>query len=192
MEVEPLRDKSDIAAMHRILTKWGKVREAECFVIGCNFALRGSDLLRLKFSDVDGDFIAITENKTKKHRRFPINSGARASIEHLKGWYTEQGIEPVYLFQATGNRAKQLIKPISMTWLHKQIVDAAEAIGIDANLGTHSMRKTWGYHSYNDGVDIHHIQSAYNHSTSKVTLNYIGVTRRTVEDIYHSTLFNVH
>ena len=35
MEVEPIRNLSDIVAIHRVLTKWGNVREAEAFIVHC-------------------------------------------------------------------------------------------------------------------------------------------------------------
>lgn len=46
------------------------------------------------------------------------------------------------------------------------------------------MRKTWGYQAYEKGEDIHYIQAAFNHSNSRITLAYIGITRSTVEQLY--------
>ncbi len=82
MEVEPIRNLSDIVAIHRVLTKWGNVREAEAFIIGSNFALRGADLMRTTVDQTKSDYITVSggEGKTDKFKRFPINSDARAAI----------------------------------------------------------------------------------------------------------------
>ncbi|WP_259455111.1 tyrosine-type recombinase/integrase [Listeria monocytogenes] len=42
------------------------------------------------------------------------------------------------------------------------------------NLGTHSMRKTFGYHLYKNGVGLELIQVLVNYSP-KITLRYIGI-----------------
>ncbi|WP_234288470.1 tyrosine-type recombinase/integrase [Listeria ivanovii] len=43
------------------------------------------------------------------------------------------------------------------------------------HLGTHSMRKTFGYHLYKNGVGLELIQLLSNHSSPKITLRYIGI-----------------
>lgn len=189
MEAEPLRNLSDINAMHRVLTKWGNVREAECFIIGCNFALRVGDLLKttIEQSKLDEIIVIGNEQKTGKFKSLPINAPARNAIERLMRWYRSQGIEPIYLFQGTGNRAKQLIKPISARHLNNKLKAAAEAIGLDSAISSHSMRKSFGYHAYMDGTDIRYLQALFNHKTEFQTLTYIGVTRKTVKDVYLSS-----
>ena len=47
MESEPFTSLSDINMIHRWLTNKGNVREAELFIIACNFALRIGDLLKM-------------------------------------------------------------------------------------------------------------------------------------------------
>ncbi|MDG1751931.1 MAG: hypothetical protein P8I03_09765 [Thalassotalea sp.] len=65
MEAEPLRNLSDINLMHRVLTKWGNVREAECFIIGCNFALRVGDLLKTTVEQSKFDSLTVIGNEQK-------------------------------------------------------------------------------------------------------------------------------
>lgn len=54
---------------------------------------------------------------------------------------------------------------------------AAKQSGIRENVGTHTMRKTYGYQLYQAGVDVTRIQNMLNHSSPNVTLRYIGITR---------------
>ena len=187
MESEPIRAISDINAIHRVLTKWDYVREAECFIIGCNFALRVGDLLKLTIEQVKEDKIKINEQKTGKVRELPINQSARQAINRLIAWYELKNIKPTYLFQPTGNRAKNVSKPISTKHLNNRLKQAAEAIGLDCSISSHSMRKSMGFHAYNKGVDVRNLQVLFNHKTEFQTLTYIGVTKRTVNDVYMSS-----
>ena len=191
MEVEPIREMTDVKAMYQWLNENYTPREAECFLIGCNVALRAGDLLRIKFSDVEGKmFIDLNEQKTTKFKRIPITQTVRDAVARLrvyyasKPFYVNKVFEPVYLFQSTGHRAFHLCQPICIQWLSSCFKDAARSLEFPFNVNTHSMRKTWGYKAYKSGEDIHYIQAAFNHSTSRITLAYIGITRSTVEQLY--------
>ena len=52
---------------------------------------------------------------------------------------------------------------------------AAVALGRD-DIGTHTMRKTFGYHHYKRNKDVATLQMLFNHSASSITLKYIGIT----------------
>jgi len=61
---------------------------------------------------------------------------------------------------------------------------AGESVGL-RNIGTHSLRKTFGYHVYNkSGGDIGLVQKLLNHSISKDTLQYIGIDREKMDNVY--------
>ncbi len=44
------------------------------------------------------------------------------------------------------------------------------------NIGSHSMRKTFGYFLYKNGTHIEIIQELLNHSSQRETLRSIGIT----------------
>jgi integrase len=48
-------------------------------------------------------------------------------------------------------------------------------------LGTHSMRKTRGYHLYQNTKDIGRVMKMLRHSSEGVTLRYIGITQDDVD-----------
>lgn len=187
MESEPLKNIADINALHRVLTRWGNVREAECLIIGCNFALRIGDLLKITVEQTTGNTIKINEQKTGKFKELPINEPARKAIARLLIWYRSKSIEPIYLFQGTGNRARKLKRPISARHFNNKLKEAAEAIGLNISISSHSMRKSFGYHAYFNGTDIKYLQALFNHKTEFQTITYIGVTRKTVQDVYLSS-----
>lgn len=43
------------------------------------------------------------------------------------------------------------------------------------NLGTHTMRKTFGYRFYKQTGDNVPLQQIFNHSSTKITIGYIGI-----------------
>lgn len=199
MEVSPIRDKKDIKRVYDWFNENYTPREAECFLIGCNIALRAGDLLSLKIDQVDGaEKVVIREQKSGFRKEIPITSIVQASVDRLKAYYAtckpwkSKPFEPVYLFQATSNRVYHLPpQPVCIQWLSECFKRAAKELGFDFNFNTHSMRKTWGYHAYQSGEKIGYIQALLNHRDEYTTLRYIGVTRDYVEKMIHSHGFDI-
>ena len=51
-------------------------------------------------------------------------------------------------------------------------------------VGTHTMRKTFGYHHYKKFKDIAILQKIFNHSSPQVTLRYIGIEQDQIDESY--------
>jgi site-specific recombinase XerD len=47
-------------------------------------------------------------------------------------------------------------------------------VGLRGNFGTHSLRKTWGYHACMLGVDLALIMHKLNHESIAYTKRYLG------------------
>ena len=192
---DPVKDKSEITMIYRRLLKRQRIREAELFLIGCNVALRISDLLRLQFSDVREDmrsghligFAEIQEKKTKKFKQVTFNTIAMMSIKRLK----QNNPNHEYLFQATGNRVGRLVKPVGADWINRVFKTMSEDLELDFAFTTHSMRKTFGYHAYHGGADINVLQRLFNHSNVRETFLYIGITEERVMDTYMDFMIEV-
>jgi integrase len=181
--VEPIRDRKKIDAMKRYL-KGTRKRDWCLFVLGINSGLRISDLLQLTVGDVLDDRgqikarICLREKKTGKSKKFPISDSARKVIlEYLED---TRGINhDVPLFPSrTGYGA------IQRNQAYKILKKAAQAVGIKDAIGTHSLRKTFGYHAYQSGVDVSILQKIFNHSAPCVTLRYIGITQDDMDEVY--------
>ena len=129
MEVEPIRKLSDVKRMYNHLLSKGINREAECFLIGCNVALRAGDLLTIRFDQIEKGQkkVIINEQKTGKKREFPITQVVRESVARLREYYEtprshgNKDIDPTYLFQSTSHRAASLCQPICIQWLGQAI-----------------------------------------------------------------------
>jgi integrase len=182
MEVEPIRDLEKIAEMKAAL-KGKEGRDELLFVMGINTALRISDLLSLSVGDVldeEGNIsvtLNLKEHKTGKAKRFPLNSAVKSALlGYLSQKSCRDRAEPLFPSQKGGALSR------SQAW--RLLKKAAESVGLE-NIGTHSLRKTFGYQVYkNSGGNLGLVQKLMNHSTSKVTLSYIGIDRETMDNAY--------
>ncbi len=172
--VEPIRNKKDIQKVEKILSKQDK-RDLLLFVIGTNCGLRISDILKLNISDVrNKTHIQIIENKTGKYKKFPINSKLKPMIdEFIKG---RKDDEPL-LLSHWGHRLDR----VTAYYILK---NACKKAGIQEKIGTHSMRKSFGYHHYKQFKDVVILQKIFNHSTPQITLRYIGIEQDEIDYSY--------
>jgi integrase len=170
--VQPLRDKEQIEEMKTALLKRG-YRDYMLFVIGINTGLRVSDILQLKVADVKNQsHIVLTEKKTGKPKRFMINSRLKDSIDKYI-----QGMNPgEYLFKSR----RGTNTPISRVQAYRILNSAASEIGLK-EVGTHTMRKSFGYWHYNQYKDVAMLQKLFNHSSPSVTLEYIGINQDMID-----------
>ena len=51
-------------------------------------------------------------------------------------------------------------------------------------VGTHTLRKTFGYHMYQKTHDVALLMDVFNHDDPSVTLRYIGVNQDTKDKLY--------
>jgi integrase len=180
--VQPIRNKKVIEQIKKIL-KATNLRNYCLFTVGINSGLRISDLLNLKIYDVlmeDGkvkDRITIQEHKTGKSKNFPIADTAKKAILEYLNTRDFQKDEPLFLSRK-GNRA------INRQQANKIINDITRLIGLEGRFGTHSLRKTFGYHAYQSGIDISILQKLFNHSAPSVTLAYMGITQDDLDEVY--------
>ncbi len=174
--VEPIRNKKDIQKVEKILVKQG-ARELLLFVIGTNCGLRISDILNLNVSDVrNKSHIQITEKKTGKFKKFPINAKLKPLLEEfIKG---RKNNEPLFLSH-WGHRLDRVTA-------YYIIRNACEKAKLQEKIGTHSMRKSFGYHHYQQFKDVVILQKIFNHSSPQITLRYIGIEQDEIDYSYNN------
>ena len=170
--VEPIRGKCEIGRVKKFLARRSK-RDLLLFLLGINSGLRISDILKLKVKDVQNvDFIEIKEQKTQKYKRFPIANSYKCL---LNDFVKDKSFEEWLFKSRKGN------KPITRIQAYRIINDACNKIGINTKIGTHTLRKTFGYHFYQEKKDIALLQTIFNHSTPTVTLRYIGINQDMID-----------
>lgn len=177
-EVEAVKTENEVAAVQTLLEKHHGQIYADIWKVGLNLSLRISDLLDIKFADLDLDRREFTliEGKTGKKRCVRLNDTALRIINRRR----KEWPEDVYLFQVHSNRAKG--KPVSRNSVSRAFKDAGDRIGLRIN--THSMRKSRGYVMFANGVPIEKVSKVLNHSHPAVTMRYLGITNKEVMDSY--------
>ena len=178
--VQPIREQSKIEEMKTELKKNG-TRDYLLFYMGINTGLRISDIIKLKVKDILNQdrtmktHIDIIEEKTEKKKRFKINNGL---VEELRQFTLNMNFEE-YLFQSR----KGENKPITRIQAYRILNNSAQKIGLE-EIGTHTLRKTFGYHFYQQTKDIALLQELFNHSAQSVTLRYIGINQDKIDQAY--------
>lgn len=203
--VYPIKTHKDIIAMANWLYEHKDNKYVLAFTLGINLGLRANELLDLKMNQVfspDGsvrliedeedtsDGIDIYQSKTKKHRTVFLNAACKDALEWafpIKGAYLHS---EEYLFQSREGGA------IQVGTFRKVLKEAAAACGLKQNIGTHTCRKTWGWHQYKynsekANLDITMLQRAFGHSSPEVTLRYLGITDEEDKALYKNMCINV-
>ena len=179
--VEAIKSKQQIEAIKALLSQYGKSDlYSDIWSVGINMALRISDLLSLKYSDLDGDSFKLIEGKTKKAREIAISPTVRAIVTRRK----KANPDDVYLFQVHSNRASG--KPVSRESVARMFKEVGDKLGV--KLGTHSMRKTRGYFMFKNGASLELISKLLNHSSTASTLRYIGIEAEDIQATYDMEL----
>lgn len=181
--VEPIRDKEKIFDMADYLKckNIKNPRDYVMFMFGIYTGLRISDILKLRVRDVrDKDSIYIREMKTGKEKQFSINSELKPIIKE----YIKDKKDYEYLFKSRQNKNV----PITRQQAYNILNEAASVLGID-RVGTHTLRKTWGYHTYQQTHDAVTIKEILNHSDISVTLRYIGINQDNKNNIMNTLSF---
>ena len=167
------------------------------FVLSVNMARRIGDTLALtwehfydtKMGELRADLLEIVEDKTDKLANPRINSACRKAIEL---YINKTRLNPSannysnhVFIQTKGNYEGRLL---TADGYRKALKRAAHSIGIKYNVGTHSPRKTFGMMSRmlhpGDYDSMELLQTIYNHSDSKTTKHYIGLTKQKVDAYY--------
>lgn len=182
--------QQDLNAIKEYLYKTN-IRDWTWFVLNINMGLRASDLFNLKWDDVlDNnyqiyDVIKVLEGKTKKVRKIELNEVSKETISTYLNYMFKKDNSIIlsnYMFKSRkGN------KGISYKAAHAILNKAAVSVGINrviTNIGTHSMKKTFGQGLYDQGVPVAIIQDIFNHREERVTLRYIGVTKKKIKEAY--------
>ncbi len=183
-EVEPIKTTKDINKVKQYLYGKDNKRDYCIFVVGINVGLRAGDLLSLKIGDVtDGkrifDEVTLKEQKTGKIKTFTLNKSAKEAITaYLKDLNNFDLSNYLFGSRKGGHLG---VRP-----LHHIIKSTLRELNIKGNFGTHTLRKTMAYHRYMNNVPIETLQKMLNHSSSAITLRYIGITKEVITDCYNA------
>ncbi len=172
--VEPIRNLKHLQKIEDYFTK-KSLRDLLLFTLGINCGLRISDIVALNVEDVrNKTYIQINERKTGKFKKFPIN----AKLKPMLNEFTKGKALKDPLFKTRFNNR------IDRFSAYRIIKSACSDLGLEEKVGTHTMRKTFGYHYYKKYKDVVMLQKIFNHSNPQTTLRYIGIEQEQIDKSY--------
>lgn len=201
-EVYPFTSEAEIKSMIDVFNKriieapdqdkrWIACRNKMLFLIGINLGIRASDLCGLKYSFFMNDdrtfkdFYSLQPKKTRKTGKFVklyFNTTVKKAITDYLDDYPVENLDE-YLFKS------REAGHITSIHLGKIIKDTAKDAGIERNICSHSLRKTFGYHVWHNAEDkekaLVMLMSIFNHSSVIMTKKYIGLMDEEIEDVFN-------
>jgi integrase len=183
-EVEAVKTREEIALVEVLLRKHFSDLYGDIWKVGVNLALRISDLLAIRYADIDliKNEYSLVEGKTGKNRVVGLNTPVVTIITRRH----KENPNDVYLFQTHSNRTASLApRPVSRITVSKRFKEVGDMRSVNLKLGTHSMRKTRGWAMHVDGVAIERIAKVLNHTSTTTTMRYLGITQADVLKTYH-------
>jgi integrase len=171
--VQPIRDKETLEQIKKSL-KEANVRNYIMFLLGIHTGLRISDILRLRVRDVQGWAIFIKEKKTNKFKEVKMPNELKKAIRA----YIKEKPNNEYLIKSRNGKNKPITRGMAYVILNQ----VAEEFGLE-RIGTHSLRKTYGYQHYKHFNDLVSLQKMLNHSDPKETKRYIGIEQADLNNL---------
>ena len=185
--VNPIRNKDDL---YNCINYFKKLRDTArtdakrkqydrnymLFLVGINTALRFSDLCLLTVNKVKNNYIYQREKKTHKENKIVLHSDIYKEVmDYIK---RNNLYDTDYLFSS----AKGVNKPLTRNAGYDIMQQLKKGCKIPYNIGTHTLRKTYGYWFYKETNNIVALQAILNHSNPSITLIYIGMQQKEVEE----------
>lgn len=208
-EVFSFKTKEEIQAMIDVFDKHisnapdlDKLRIARrnklLFILGINLSLRASDLRTVKYSFFlhrtdDGklefneyySLIPKKQKKTRKYIKLFFNDVVKNAIINYIEYYPIDNIDSMVFASRKGND-----DAIKEQTIWRILNDRAIEAGIKQNIGSHSLRKTFGYWTWHEAEDKNKalviLQQLFAHSSTQVTMRYIGILDEEIKDTYYS------
>ena len=185
IKVDPIRDVAAIARIKGNLAD--RKRDLCLFTLGINTAYRGGELVSVRVGQVlglrPGDPLDLKQSKTQTYRTTTLNRTVIAAVEDwLMDHPCPEPEAPLFI----SRYRRDAIGVSSLNHLVKKwCLDA----GLVGNFGSHSLRKTWGYHQrMKMQRPVALLMTAFGHSSEGQTLAYLGIQPDEIRELYDMEL----
>ncbi|MCJ8341547.1 MAG: tyrosine-type recombinase/integrase [Cetobacterium sp.] len=155
--------------------------------VGVNLALRVSDVLNIKIDEAT-EYLETGEYKSKdiktgKLNHVKLNKNTKeAFVKALNLRKVKTNLENnEFLFVGLGNRSWSYEKSMTRQTVDRAFKYIVDMENIKIDIGTHTMRKTWGYMAYKKTKNIELVMKRLNHSSPGTTMAYIGITNKDID-----------
>ncbi len=185
IKVEPIRDLKAIKRIKRLLAD--KPRDLCLFTLGINTAYRANELVSITTGQVDylmpGDRFDLKQSKNSKYRAITANATVVKAIDTWLEVYRPTSPDmPLFLSQRGDNAIK-------VSTVNNLVKEWCADAGLRSNYGSHTLRKTWGYHQrVTFGQPVALLMRAFGHSSEAQTLEYLCIQPEEIDDLYLAEL----
>ena len=182
IKVDPIRDLNLIKQIKYNLLKAQQYRNHCLFTLGINTAWRANELLSLNVSQViglaAGDTLHLKQSKTDEYRTVLLNAVA---VESIQLWLEHYDFKicvkaPLFPSRQFGRLGVPALCNLVKRWCW--------SAGAAGNYGSHTLRKTWGYHQRMNGASVALISRALGHTSEAQTLAYLGILAEEIRALY--------
>jgi len=185
---QPIRDPELLHEFKDFyLEKEKNIRNYTLCILGLNTALRITDILDLRWGDLYDfntnrflEHLAIIEKKTGKSNTIALNRSVVDTLTAYRNQLSAVPAEDTFLFPSR----KGINRPLSRSQAFRVIKKAAEAVGLYHNVSCHSLRKTFGYHAWQQGTPPALLMNIYNHSSYQITKRYLGIEQDDRDNVF--------
>lgn len=186
IKVEPIRHLSSIKRIKALLSK--NPRDLCLFTFGINTAYRAGEILSLTIGQVrhlrTGDRLEIKQSKSKKYRAITLNGITVNSIERWLANHPEGGRDTAFLFYSQRSR-----QALTVSTVNNMVKGWCREIYLTGNYGSHSLRKTWGYHQrVTKQQAIPLLMVAFGHTSQSQTLDYLCIQDEEISGLFDMEL----
>ena len=157
--------------------------------MGLNTALRVSDLLSLQWQDVCDfststyrEHVFLIEQKTEKASCIYLNERILSTLQWYWRTYEAPPFPTAYLFSNADGVA------LSRVSAYRIVRHAAEMCHIDGVISPHSLRKTFGYHAWTQGISPVMLMDIYQHSSFEITKRYLGIEQEERDAVFRQIM----
>ena len=183
IKVEPIRDLKAVKRIKKILAD--NPRDLCLFTLGINTAYRANELLSLRVGQVDylkpGDRLDLKQSKNVKYRAATLNAAAIAAIDQwLEAHPNPTDTAPLFPSRKGGGAVA-----LTVSTLNNMLKRWCAEVGLKGNFGSHTLRKTWGYHQrVTGGQATALLMRAFGHASEAQTLEYLCIQPEEIDELY--------
>lgn len=186
----PIKTKKELEKFKNYYSAKGNERNYLLIIVGLNTALRISDILHLQWKDMYNyekkcfrKHIKLYEQKTGKATSIAINKAVKAALLRLlDAEYKDNNLPEPQTYVFRSNKNKEM--PLSRYQAYRIIRKAAENIGLEERISCHSLRKTFGYFAWKEGIEPAMLMHIYNHSSYQITRRYLCIEQEDKDEVF--------
>ncbi|MCI8705138.1 tyrosine-type recombinase/integrase [Lachnospiraceae bacterium JLR.KK009] len=183
---QPIREKDDLKKFLDYYRHCRpNTRNYALITFGLHTALRIGDILNLKWENVYDfgqnrlyDHLFLKEKKTGKQNIVALNRHLKDTLNVYRCSRNPQPTD--YIFTKTTDYTHPLSRSQAFRIMKKAAVETLHT----THVSCHSLRKTFGYHAWKQGVPPALLMDIFNHSSYSVTKKYLGIDQDERDSIF--------